>query len=239
MALWTIALQAPRSWDSASKNAGVSCHALLQGIFSTQGSNPHFLCVLHWQTGSLPPTPPVVLLVAQFCLTPCDPVDCSPPGCSHPWNSPGKNTGVGCRAFLQESSQLHVIIYHLFIIYHLYYLLFIIFIQVKTHSPLKPLLHTPAFIYFLEFVFYLLIWSASYNMPFCSLIVGIIHSGTCIHTNYCMLIYKIMPCPNSSWMCLNSSLQLYILGDTPICQFILVSHLHSREGGAGHTIKMP
>ena len=88
-------------------------------------------------------------------------------------------------------------------------------IQVKTHSPLKPLLHTPAFVYFLELVFYLLIWSASYNMPFCSLIVGITQSGTWIHTNYCMLIYKIMPCPNSSCMCLNSSLQLYILGDTP------------------------
>ena len=112
VALWTTALQAPRSWDSPSKNAGVSCHALFQGIFSTQGSNPHFLCLLHWQAGSLPALP-VVLLAAQLCLTLCDPVDCSPPGYSHPWNSPGKNTGVGCRAFLQESSQLHVIIYHL------------------------------------------------------------------------------------------------------------------------------
>ena len=24
------------------------------GIFSTQGSNPHLLCLLHWQEGSLP-----------------------------------------------------------------------------------------------------------------------------------------------------------------------------------------
>ena len=29
------------------------CHFLLQGIFLTQGSNPHFLCLLHWQAGSL------------------------------------------------------------------------------------------------------------------------------------------------------------------------------------------
>ena len=29
-------------------------HALLQGIFQTQGSNPHFLCLLHWQVDSLP-----------------------------------------------------------------------------------------------------------------------------------------------------------------------------------------
>ena len=41
-------------WDSPSKNTGVGCHDLLQGIFPTQGSNPHLLCLLHWQTGSLP-----------------------------------------------------------------------------------------------------------------------------------------------------------------------------------------
>ena len=27
-------------WDSPGKNTGVGCHALLQGIFRTQGSNP-------------------------------------------------------------------------------------------------------------------------------------------------------------------------------------------------------
>ena len=35
-------------------NTGVGCHALLQGIFPTQGLNPRFLCLLHWQVGSLP-----------------------------------------------------------------------------------------------------------------------------------------------------------------------------------------
>ena len=30
------------SRDSAGKNIGVGCYALLQGIFSTQGSNPGF-----------------------------------------------------------------------------------------------------------------------------------------------------------------------------------------------------
>ena len=34
------------------------CHALLQGFFLTQGSKPHFLCLLHWQSGSLPLTSP-------------------------------------------------------------------------------------------------------------------------------------------------------------------------------------
>ena len=29
-------------------------HFLLQGIFPTQGSNLHALCLLHWQADSLP-----------------------------------------------------------------------------------------------------------------------------------------------------------------------------------------
>ena len=45
-------------WDSPGKNTGVGCHALLQGIFLTQGSNPHLLCLLHWQVGSLSLVPP-------------------------------------------------------------------------------------------------------------------------------------------------------------------------------------
>ena len=32
----------------------------------------------------------------QSCPTLCDPVDGSPPGSPCPWDSPGKNTGVGC-----------------------------------------------------------------------------------------------------------------------------------------------
>ena len=50
--LWTIACQAPSSWDSPGKNIGVGCHVLFQGIFPTQRSNPHLLCLLHWQVGS-------------------------------------------------------------------------------------------------------------------------------------------------------------------------------------------
>ena len=42
-----------------SKNTGVvGCHALLQGIFPTQGLNPGILRLLHWQAGSLPLAPP-------------------------------------------------------------------------------------------------------------------------------------------------------------------------------------
>ena len=53
--VWTVTYQVPL-WDSAGKNSGVGCHALLlQGIFPTQGLNLHLLCLLHWQVGSLPP----------------------------------------------------------------------------------------------------------------------------------------------------------------------------------------
>ena len=38
----------------------------------------------------------VLHLVAQSCLTLCDPMDCSPPGSSVHGDSPGKNAGVGC-----------------------------------------------------------------------------------------------------------------------------------------------
>ena len=43
----------------------------------------------------------IVCLVAQLCPSLCDPVDCSPSGSSVHGDSPGKNSGVGCHAFLQ------------------------------------------------------------------------------------------------------------------------------------------
>ena len=55
----------------------MGCHALLQGIFPTQGLNP---CLLHQQEGSLPLAPPRKPTVS--CLTLCDPMDCSLPGFS-------------------------------------------------------------------------------------------------------------------------------------------------------------
>ena len=45
-------------WNSPSKNIGVGCYALLQGIFLTQGSNLSLLHVLHWLAGSLLLVPP-------------------------------------------------------------------------------------------------------------------------------------------------------------------------------------
>ena len=55
---WTVAHQPPLSMGFPSKNigvgfpdknTGVGCHALLQGIFPTQGSNPSLLRLQHWR----------------------------------------------------------------------------------------------------------------------------------------------------------------------------------------------
>ena len=46
---WTVASRLLCPWDSPGKNTGVGCHALLQGIFPTQGSNPSlFSCIGRW-----------------------------------------------------------------------------------------------------------------------------------------------------------------------------------------------
>ena len=54
-------------------------HSLMQGIFLTQGSNPH---LLHWQAGSLPLfwTQGQFSSVTQSYPTLCDPVDYSTTG---------------------------------------------------------------------------------------------------------------------------------------------------------------
>ena len=52
---WTITCQAQKIlWNFPGKNTGVGCHFWLQAIFPMQGSNPHFLHLLHWQMDSLP-----------------------------------------------------------------------------------------------------------------------------------------------------------------------------------------
>ena len=51
---WTEPAKLLCPWDFPSKNSGVGCHFLLQEIFSTQGSSPHLLQLLHWQVDSLP-----------------------------------------------------------------------------------------------------------------------------------------------------------------------------------------
>ena len=50
----------PCPWDSSGKNTGVGCHALLQGIFPSQGSNWHLLSLAQ-AVGFLPLAPPANL----------------------------------------------------------------------------------------------------------------------------------------------------------------------------------
>ena len=66
----------PRPWDSPGKNTGVGCH---------------FLQCMKVKSESE---------VAQSCLTPSDPMDCSLPGSLCLWDFPGKSTGVGCHCLL-------------------------------------------------------------------------------------------------------------------------------------------
>ena len=53
--LWPTRLLCP--WDSPGKNAGMSCYALLQGIYPTQRSNLHLPVSLALQADSLPTEP--------------------------------------------------------------------------------------------------------------------------------------------------------------------------------------
>ena len=81
----------------------MGCHCLLQGIFPTQGSNPHLLHLLHRQAGSLPLAPPGK-----------PPHGLQPTRLLCPWDSPGKITRVGChtilqRIFLTQGSNLYLL----------------------------------------------------------------------------------------------------------------------------------
>ena len=78
--------------------------ALLQGTFLTQGSNLgllHFRQILHQLSHqrSLKLAAAATAKSLQSCPTLCDPIDSK---LHHPWDSPGKNTGVGCHFLLQS-----------------------------------------------------------------------------------------------------------------------------------------
>ena len=52
--LWTEVHQAPLSRGFSRQEYWRGCHALLRALLLTHGSNPHLLCLLHWQVSSLP-----------------------------------------------------------------------------------------------------------------------------------------------------------------------------------------
>ena len=55
---WTLPARFLWPWDFPGKNTGVGYHALLQGIFPTQGSNLSLLLFINWQMDSLRLGPP-------------------------------------------------------------------------------------------------------------------------------------------------------------------------------------
>ena len=59
----------------------------LTSLMSTTLAAGFFIASATWEAQ-------VKVLVSQSCLTLCDPMDCDPKLLC-PWNSPGKNTGVG------------------------------------------------------------------------------------------------------------------------------------------------
>ena len=58
-------------WNFPGKNSGVGSHFLPQGIFPTQGLNPHL---------TFPALAAAAAKLLQSCLTLCNPIDGSPPG---------------------------------------------------------------------------------------------------------------------------------------------------------------
>ena len=98
--------------DSPGRYPGVGCYALLQGIFLTQGWNPRLLCPLpirwilylqsHW--GSPRCRVSAAAAAAAKLLQSCPtvrPHRRQPTRLLRSWDSPGKNTGVGCLFLLQ------------------------------------------------------------------------------------------------------------------------------------------
>ena len=68
------------------------------GGFPRRTQRIHKCCFTHLDSLS---RQKVKVLVAQSRPTLCNPMDCNPARLLCPWNSPGKNTGVGCHFLLQ------------------------------------------------------------------------------------------------------------------------------------------
>ena len=78
------------------------------GDLPSQGSSSPLLCLLHWQVCSLPLVPSEKPLftsaAAAKSLQSCPTLRSrrrQPTRLPRPWDSPGKNTGVGCHFLLQ------------------------------------------------------------------------------------------------------------------------------------------
>ena len=111
----------------------------------------------------------VLCLVAQLCLTLCNPLDCSPPGSFVGGNSPGKIIGVGCPEWVampsSRASSLPRDRTHIPCIAGRFF---------TTEPPGKPLLHCsgPVFKSRLLYLRIVQISSSLYHTIFCRLPVS-------------------------------------------------------------------
>ena len=106
---WTVAHQAPLSVEFPRQEYWIALPSPLPGDLpdpETEPVSPGPPALAGRFFTADPPGKPfvnvcVLYLVTQWCLILCDPMDSSLPGSSVHGDSPGKNTGVGCHAFLQ------------------------------------------------------------------------------------------------------------------------------------------
>ena len=86
------------------KNTGVGRHALLQGIFPTQGLNSGLPTLRADFLPSEPPGKPIHTVVVQSLshVRLLQSHGLQPTRLLCPWDFPGKNTGLGCHFLLQE-----------------------------------------------------------------------------------------------------------------------------------------
>ena len=101
------------SCDSPGKNTVVSCHALLQGIFPTQGSKPGLLhcrqILYHLKHQGNLHTHTACMLSHHSCTRLCNSMDCSPPGSSvqSPCPPPGDLLDPGIKPSSLSVSLVH------------------------------------------------------------------------------------------------------------------------------------
>ena len=106
--LWTVTHQAPLSIGFFRQEYWSGLHFLPQGIFLTQELNLWLLCLLHcrWIIYRWAIREVLIEYSVQFSHSVVSdslrPHRLQPTRLLCPWDSPGRNTGVGCHFLLQE-----------------------------------------------------------------------------------------------------------------------------------------